>query len=180
MQHERINASHCHMIAKNSDSEINTGVLLIKSTHAMRTLVQGWMDYQLAHPWCELGADQLALTTAILQREHVYQQTVDAQYNNLAFSDPYCTKGVQKDRNDCWKELMNQFRPLTHTGGRNPGGDPICELGCKDDFQCHYCSTIHDEKEGRPSPCNESAAIFFHRLKNKNDTGVYFPPFIVP
>ena len=179
MQHERINASHCHLIVKSAPIEINTGVLLIKSTLAMRTIVQGWLDYQIAHPFCKGGADQPALATVILQREHAYRQTINPQYNISAFPDPYCSKGAPGNRVHCWKKLMNKFRPLTRSEGRNPsGGDPICELGCKDSYQCHYCTTKQDIKRGR-FRCNESAAIFFHSQK-KNDKGVYFPPFVVP
>eukprot|EP00041_Stephanoeca_diplocostata_P012271 m.205816 g.205816 ORF g.205816 m.205816 type:complete len:334 (-) comp18883_c0_seq1:122-1123(-) len=116
----KVNGS-CEFSSLTSPHTINSGILFVKVTPAMRKFVSEWHARQVAVNYCVGPADQMTL-------QETYLRAVNSTYNGE------CEHGHPIARNEC-------FTAISPTESRSVDG--FCFFQCNDTFQTHDCDTVH-------------------------------------
>ena len=107
----------CEFVVLRTPHTINTGIIHVKATRAMREFVQEWLAEQTRTQHCSGPADQLALQTVFMR--HLvpnYSGTCEQKHSS-------------HEKNLCFEQ---QTKNIKHT-------HPICTVGCTGGLQRHDC-----------------------------------------
>eukprot|EP00584_Thalassiosira_punctigera_P011488 CAMPEP_0172568714 /NCGR_PEP_ID=MMETSP1067-20121228/120860_1 /TAXON_ID=265564 ORGANISM="Thalassiosira punctigera, Strain Tpunct2005C2" /NCGR_SAMPLE_ID=MMETSP1067 /ASSEMBLY_ACC=CAM_ASM_000444 /LENGTH=334 /DNA_ID=CAMNT_0013360379 /DNA_START=77 /DNA_END=1078 /DNA_ORIENTATION=- len=131
----------CEFISMTSSHTINTGVLLLKSSHATKQLVRKWLEEQRKpDKLLSFGAaDQLSLQEAVMG--NVLGASYTGRCSNL---------NDQSKRNYCFQQhIPEEYRSLQN----------MCLIPCNDKvpLQCQDCN----------GECNRTLAVFKHDSKRE-------------
>jgi len=149
---QKIGGDACHLVALRTDRQINTGVLHIKATPAMRELVGAWLAEQLAREVCAGPADQSAFEEVILRK---------AVPN---YGGRCATQGPTMDRGEALADYFRRIARLRRSGAgglervgdcfgeemgmeqRRAPPENVCLVRCRDGLQAHDCGATDGDR----------------------------------
>jgi hypothetical protein len=109
----------CEVLALMTESDLNTGIFLVKATEQTRELMETWYQWQMRHGWCKGPADQLTLQEAMLEHYHIAvtsnaaasagDQQCDYSLEDCYLAHETATSSYRK-RRDCSIHKLNAAR----------------------------------------------------------------------
>jgi hypothetical protein len=159
-----VDGHQCEVVTSVTDTDVNTGIVLVKVTEQTRELMESWYQLQLSHGFCHGPADQLSFQEVILEKNHIDNYSFEECFK-YEHSSPYGRRKCSMDK--LYGELEKARESLSpprkeHGYNTLPLGQNVCFFGCNapNPLQCHFC---HDEGK----TCKRNTPLFDHIQKWK-------------